>query len=111
MIDIQDISFCYAGQKGLVFSHFNLQLEENRIYGLLGKNGTGKSTLLYLIAGLLRPQTGEVTVDGMLATERRAEMMEKLFIVPEEFELPAMKLEAYVRMNEPFYPRFSREVL
>lgn len=111
MIDIQNISFRYAGQKGLVFSHFNLQLKENRIYGLLGKNGTGKSTLLYLIAGLLRPQMGEVSIDGMLATERRPEMLENLFIVPEEFELPAMKLEDYVKMNEPFYPRFSREVL
>ena len=53
MIDVKDISFKYAGQRRLVFDHFSLQLEDNRIYGLLGKNGMGKSTLLYLIAGLL----------------------------------------------------------
>ena len=55
MIEVQHISFNYAGQKAQVFDDFSLTLEENNIYGLLGKNGTGKSTLLYLIAGLLRP--------------------------------------------------------
>ena len=46
MIDVKNISFKYAGQKDLVFDDFSLSLEANRIYGLLGKNGTGKSTLL-----------------------------------------------------------------
>lgn len=50
MIDVKDLGFSYRGSKHQVFSHFDLQLEQGRIYGLLGKNGTGKSTLLYLIA-------------------------------------------------------------
>ncbi len=44
MISVNNINFKYAGQKRLVFDNFSLTLEENRIYGLLGKNGTGKST-------------------------------------------------------------------
>ena len=48
MIEVNNISFKYAGQKDLVFDDFSLKLEENNIYGLLGKNGTGKSTLLSL---------------------------------------------------------------
>ena len=111
MIDINNISFAYAGQKEKVFDHFSLQLNANNIYGLLGKNGTGKSTLLYLISGLLRPQKGTVTVDGMKSIDRRPEMLEEVFIVPEEFDLPAMTLDKYVSINEPFYPHFSREVL
>ena len=111
MIDIQNINFKYAGSKEQIFSDFSLQLNENNIYGLLGKNGTGKSTLLYLISGLLHPQGGTVTVDGYASCERRPEMLEEIFIVPEEFELPAMTLDEYVRINQPFYPRFSREVL
>ena len=58
MIEVNNISFKYAGQKDLVFDDFSLTLEQNNIYGLLGKNGTGKSTLLYLISGLLRPKKG-----------------------------------------------------
>ncbi len=111
MIEVKNVSFKYAGQKNLVFDDFSFTLKENNIYGLLGKNGTGKSTLLYLISGLLRPKKGTVSVDGIDAYKRQPEMLQELFIVPEEFDLPAMSLEQYVKINEPFYPNFSREVL
>ena len=65
MIQIKDIDFRYAGSKHLVFRDFSLELKENNIYGLLGKNGTGKSTLLYLISGLLRPQNGTILVETL----------------------------------------------
>ncbi len=111
MIDVKNISFTYAGSHERIFDNFSLQLEANNIYGLLGKNGTGKSTLLYLIAGLLRPQSGCVEIDGVNSFSRRPETLEELFLVPEEFDLPAMSLDEYVRIYQPFYPRFSREVL
>ena len=111
MIDVRNIHFSYPGQKNLVFKSFNLRLEQNRIYGLLGKNGTGKSTLLYLIAGLLRPNKGYVTVDGDVAAERRAEMLSEIFLVPEEFDLPKCRLNEYVRLNRTFYPHFSDDIL
>ena len=111
MIEVNNISFSYPGQKERVFDGFSLRVEESKIYGLLGKNGTGKSTLLYLIAGLLRPKSGKVSVDGIDAYERRVEMLEDIFLVPEEFELPAMTLQRYVELNAPFYPKFSQERL
>ena len=111
MIDVINIRFSYPGQKSLVFNDFNLRLEQNRIYGLLGKNGTGKSTLLYLISGLLRPNKGMVTVDGDVAAERKAEMLSEIFLVPEEFDLPNCHLAEYVRLNRTFYPRFSDDIL
>ena len=111
MVNLSNITFRYAGQKVPVFQDFSMQLNEARIYGLLGKNGTGKSTLLYLIAGLLRPQEGRVTIDGNDAMQRSTAMLQELFIVPEEFVLPDITLDEYVRLNAPFYPHFSREVL
>ncbi|MBO4810607.1 MAG: ATP-binding cassette domain-containing protein [Prevotella sp.] len=111
MIKIQDISYRYPGQKQQVFDHFSLELTENRIYGLLGKNGTGKSTLLYLIAGLLSPKAGSVCCDNVAAKERQAEMLQEIFLVSEEFEMPAITLDAYVKLLLPFYPRFSHEML
>ena len=111
MISVNNIDFKYAGQKELVFHDFSLQLSENNIYGLLGKNGTGKSTLLYLIAGLLHPSHGTVSIDGILSSARRPEVLEELFIVPEEFDMPPMSLEQYVKIYKPFYPHFSQEVL
>ena len=43
MIEVNNISFSYPGQKERVFDGFSLRVEESKIYGLLGKNGTGKS--------------------------------------------------------------------
>ena len=111
MIEVSNISFKYAGQKDLVFDDFSLRLEANNIYGLLGKNGTGKSTLLYLISGLLRPKKGSVCFDGIETKLRKPETLREIFIVPEEFDLPAMSLDDYVKINRPFYPMFSTEVL
>ena len=111
MIQIKDIDFRYPGSKHLVFRDFCLELKENNIYGLLGKNGTGKSTLLYLISGLLRQQQGTILVDGISAQDRKAEMLKDIFMVPEEFELPNVSLATYVKMNQEFYPNFSQEVL
>ena len=100
MIQIKDIDFRYPGSKHLVFRDFSLELKENNIYGLLGKNGTGKSTLLYLISGLLRQQQGTILVDGISAQDRKAEMLKDIFMVPEEFELPNVSLATYVKMNQ-----------
>ena len=111
MIEISHLSYKYPGQKEPVFTDFSLTLGENKVYGLLGKNGTGKSTLLYLVSGLLRPTAGSVRVDAVDAKDRRVEILRDIFLVPEEFDLPSMTLERYVRLHAPFYPRFSREVL
>ena len=111
MIDIDNVSYRYPGQKKPVLSNFSLSLKEGSIYGLLGKNGTGKSTLLHLIAGLLRPQEGSVAVFGQTATQRLPEVLSDMFLVSEDFELPAISLDDYVQLLLPFYPRFKREVL
>ena len=109
MINIQNIKFAYSRE--VVLDGFSLQFEKGGIYGLLGKNGTGKSTLLYLMMGLLRPQKGEVTVDGINATLRRPEVLSEMFLVPEEYDLPAISLSTYVKAIKPFYPRFSEDLL
>ena len=56
MIEVKNLSFSYGKRKQKVFNDFSLTLDKGSVYGLLGKNGTGKSTLLYLMTGLLRPQ-------------------------------------------------------
>lgn len=48
MIQVNELTFSYPKSKHNVFEGLNLQLDENRIYGLLGKNGMGKSTLFIL---------------------------------------------------------------
>jgi len=111
MIDVTNLNFNYQGSRHQVFSDFSLHLEPGRIYGLLGKNGTGKSTLLYLISGLLRPRSGKVTVDGRESRLRQPELLQEMFIVPEEYAMADMSFEAFADMMRAFYPHFSEDML
>ena len=110
MIDISNVTFEYRKGKP-VLKDFSLSFPQGGVYGLLGKNGTGKSTLLYLISGLLRPRHGEVRVDAMLSANRQPEMLREIFLVPEEYDLPSVSLKSYTRALKSFYPRFSDELL
>ena len=111
MIKVEDLSFSYGRRKTKVLDGFSMSLNKGSVYGLLGKNGTGKSTLLYLMAGLLRPQTGKVYYKGMDVTLRKPTILQDMFLVPEEFALPNVSMKQYVKLNVPFYPHFSDELL
>ena len=111
MLKINDLAFSYSGNSCKVFNDFSLSFEKGAVYGLLGKNGTGKSTLLYLITGLLHPQQGTVQFKGEEVRRRLPSTLSDMYIVPEEFELPSMTMKQYVRLNAPFYPNFSEEQL
>lgn len=111
MIDTQTIKFRYKDKRTKVFKDLSFQLEQNKVYGLLGENGTGKSTLLYLLMGLLRPCEGQIIVDGVNVSSRQRETLQQMYIVPEEFDLPAMRFTDYVEAYRPFYPNFSDEIL
>lgn len=111
MLSFSNVSFTYGRRGKEVLSGLSLDFEENGIYGILGKNGTGKSTMLYLAAGLLRPKGGNVTAEGVPTQSRRPETLRKLFLVPEEFDLPEVSLRTYVQLNAPFYPTFSEDIL
>ena len=110
MIRIEGLTFSY-GKKASIFQDFSLEMEAGKVIGLLGKNGTGKSTLLYLISGLLRPQGGNVWMKGIDVQKRLPITLSDLYLVPEEFTLPNLSLKQFVKVNAPFYPRFSWELL
>lgn len=108
MINIENITFRYK-KKHNIFSDFSLKLEAGKIYGLLGQNGAGKSTLLYLMSGLLMPKKGNIFFKGEAVSKRLPSVLSDLFIVPEEFDLPPISLKQYIKLNSPFYPKFSDE--
>lgn len=111
MIEINHVAFNYPGSSHHVYDDLTLNFQENCIYGLLGKNGMGKSTLLYLIAGLLRTKGGNIIVDGKDMKNRDPEALRDIFIVPEEYEMPNVSMKQLVSMHKMFYPNFSEDVL
>lgn len=110
MIAFKDVCFSYR-RNVPVLSNLSLQIEPGTVCGLLGRNGVGKSTMLYLTAGLLRPRSGQVLCNGYIPSDRQVNFLNDIFIVPEEFDLPPITLDEYVRINSVFYPKFNLDLM
>lgn len=108
MLKVEEMAFSYRRNEYLL-NKINFEITPGGVYGLLGKNGSGKSTLLYLMTGLMFPHIGTVTIDGIPAGKRLPRTMQNIYLLPEEYDLPAVSIERYVKNNAPFYPMFNRE--
>ncbi len=64
LIELSHVTFAYPGAPQPVFQDFNFQLLPDNHVGLTGPNGCGKTTMLHLIMGLLRPQAGSIIIFG-----------------------------------------------
>ena len=71
LIEMYDITFAYPGASRPVFEDFNFQLLPEQHIGLVGPNGCGKTTLLHLIMGLLRPQAGKIVIFGQEVSKEK----------------------------------------
>lgn len=107
MITTHSLSFGYLPMQQ-VLTNITLTLDKGHIHGLLGCNGIGKTTLLKLVCGIMRPQQGEVRVAGVDPFNRDVAVMRELMIIPEEFDLPNISLERYADVTSPFYPKFDK---
>lgn len=71
----------------LAVDNMSLKIEKGEIFGLLGPNGAGKSTAIKMIMGLLKPNSGEITVAGMNVGKNSLEVKKKLGLVPQELAI------------------------
>lgn len=110
MIELSDVSYWYEPGKE-VLRNISANIAGGRIYGLLGLNGTGKTTLLKLLSGLLFPKQGRITIDGENIVLRNVSTLMKVVFMPAELDFRDETAGKYVSMNSVFYPSFSREVL
>ena len=108
MIEIKNLDFGYKNQK--VFSNISLNFEKGNIYGLLGENGVGKTTLLKLIAGLQKPSCGTCTIDGILTFNRWPETLQKIYFISEDFAIPEGTPITNVRSIGVFYPNYDENL-
>jgi len=107
MIKINDLGF-YYNKKRPVFEHVSFDIRSG-IYGLLGENGVGKTTLLHIISGLCFPKSGTCKVFDYESMYRNPDMLKQLFFLPEEFQAPSLPIMDFVRSNSAFYPDYSQE--
>lgn len=107
MISLNHLSFHY--RKGApVLDEVNLALQPGRIYGLLGRNGAGKSSLMHIICGLLFPKAGSIDVLGHNPRQRKPAFLQQVFILPETFQVPNITIAQLVAVDAAFYPTFDK---
>ena len=86
LVEVKNIKKKYGSKeavKGISFS-----IKENEILGLLGPNGSGKTTTIGMMLGLLKPSNGEILIDGKKIEENRIETLEKINFISPYIELP-----------------------
>ena len=105
MIKIQQLGFSYGPKP--VLENISMEISEGSIYGLLGENGVGKTTLLTLLCGLKKPQTGSILVDGHNPFDREPSLLQEQFYLPDEVEALHARARSFALENGVFWPRFD----
>ena len=78
MIEIQDVSKQFDCVTAL--RHLTLKVQDGSVFGLVGSNGAGKSTLLRIFAGVYRPDSGRVLINGQAPFENEQVKRSTVFI-------------------------------
>ena len=107
MITINTLDFSY--KNAAVFKNISLNFKRGNVYGLLGENGVGKTTLLKLICGLQHPTAGTCTIDEFVPSERNPYFLQNIFFLPEEVITDDTTPEKFVKKLGVFYPRYDHE--
>lgn len=105
MITINNLGFSYGSN--MVLNQISFNMESGKIYGLLGENGVGKTTLLTLVAGLKAPDMGKIEVDGDNPIDRKPSLLERIFYLPDQVEAVRFKAIEYAKNSGRFYSNFS----
>ena len=109
MYELENIGFAYGGAKPVI-DGLSLTFDKGHFYGIIGPNGCGKTTLIDLLAGHLRPNHGRILFND-LPLERQSRQMSarNIALVPQDFRInfPYTCMEVVMMGRYPYIPRFS----
>ena len=105
MIEIRNVSKTFDGSKAV--DNVSVNIKENTVFGLIGTNGAGKSTVLRMVAGVLEPDEGEIAIDGFPVFDNMEAKKNLYFIADEPYffaNANAMDMQKYLTT---VYPEFA----
>lgn len=108
MIKIEQLNYAYTNIS--VLKNVSFEIKENEIVGLLGLSGSGKTTLLKILSGLLQPDKGTYTIEGLKAYEkgkRNPTIVNELGVVFQDYNL-FMHLTVIENLILPYRLRFKQ---
>ena len=86
LVEVKKLKKNYSSKEAVKNISFNIK--ENEILGLLGPNGSGKTTTIGMLLGLLKPTAGEIKIDNMDFEKNRIEILKKINFISPYIELP-----------------------
>lgn len=107
MLEIKNLSKSYG--KTVVLKDINLQLEENKIYGLLGRNGIGKTTLLNIISNQVKSNSGEVFLDNKNVFEDSSTIENIAIVKDHGFGIDDIKVKKIFKAAQIVYKNWDED--
>ena len=86
LVKVTNLKKSYGSKEAVKGISFNIK--ENEILGLLGPNGSGKTTTIGMMLGLLKPSDGEILIDGINIEKNRIDILKKINFISPYIELP-----------------------
>jgi len=86
LVEVKDLKKSYGLKEAV--RGISFKIKDDEILGLLGPNGSGKTTTIGMILGLLKPSNGEIIIDGKKIEENRIEILKKINFISPYVELP-----------------------
>ncbi|WP_456271325.1 ABC transporter ATP-binding protein [Bacillus sp. AK031] len=107
MIEFQKVSKQFESRETV--HHVSLSVQKGSVYGLLGSNGAGKTTLLKMLAGIYKPDRGEVFLDGERVFENSAAKQKLFFLADMPCFFPQYTLKQMADFYKNIYPNWNAE--
>ena len=107
MITIKKLGFSYDDH--VVLKDISMDLQEGKIYGLLGENGVGKTTLLTLLAGLKKVDDGTLEIDGQKPFNREPSFLSNIYYLPDEVPAPRRKAIDFAIDHGQYWKNFNAQ--
>lgn len=109
VISVKNLTQRY-GNGRLIYSDLSFEVPQGRIMGLLGKNGTGKTTTINILMGFLKPQAGECKIFGEQITTMSAMTRRRIALLLEgHIQYSFMTIRQIEKFYSKFYPNWNRD--
>lgn len=100
MLEVQDITFSYQKNGNQILEHVNLSVGPEERLGILAPSGYGKTTLLKIISGYIRPDAGRILVDGEPLPQKGYCPVQMIFQHPEQAVNPRLRMREVLKEGD-----------